>query len=234
MLNLQTCKSLLLIRPSSRHFLRHSLRNSFLLKTVTRDCWGQVMFLETVFSLFFFFPFLIKSSDWSDRLCLSRSVESSLIRSYRRSFNGFAASLTERERQKLDSECCWHLIMSLLKRGLLVDCLRSNRLVWYADRKEVVSVFPCTRYHLHTTRTWDFIGFPETSKRDPVAESDVIVGVIDCGICLNRRVSMIMALVRRPRSGRVLAEVAKISPAISNVYILLYCFCIAEKLVRSA
>ncbi|GMY10997.1 subtilisin-like protease SBT4.3 [Fagus crenata] len=80
------------------------------------------------------------------------SVEDSLVRSYKRSFNGFAAKLTERERQRL------------------------------ANRKEVVSVFPSKNYHLHTTRSWDFIGLSETIKRKPTVESDVIIGVIDTGI----------------------------------------------------
>jgi hypothetical protein len=47
---------------------------------------------------------------------------------------------------------------------------------------EVVSVFRSTTFQLHTTRSWDFIGFPQRSKRNPAAESDVIVGVIDSGI----------------------------------------------------
>ncbi|XP_030964441.1 subtilisin-like protease SBT4.3 [Quercus lobata] len=80
------------------------------------------------------------------------SIENCLVRSYKRSFNGFAAKLTDRERQKL------------------------------ANRNEVVSVFPSKPYHLHTTRSWDFLGFSETIKRNATAESDVIVGVIDTGI----------------------------------------------------
>uniref|UniRef100_A0A2N9IT11 Inhibitor I9 domain-containing protein n=1 Tax=Fagus sylvatica TaxID=28930 RepID=A0A2N9IT11_FAGSY len=80
------------------------------------------------------------------------SVEDSLVRSYKRSFNGFAAKLTERERQRL------------------------------ANRKEVVSVFPSKNYQLHTTRSWDFIGLSETIKRNPTIESDIIVGVFDTGI----------------------------------------------------
>ncbi|XXG52858.1 hypothetical protein AAC387_Pa03g1065 [Persea americana] len=46
----------------------------------------------------------------------------------------------------------------------------------------VVSIFPSTIHELHTTRSWDFIGFPETVKRMPVKESDVIVGIIDTGV----------------------------------------------------
>ncbi|KAI9114735.1 hypothetical protein K1719_014433 [Acacia pycnantha] len=76
-----------------------------------------------------------------------------LIHSYKRSFNGFAAKLTEEEREKI------------------------------AQMKEiVVSVFPSATLETHTTRSWDFIGFHESIKRQPAAESDVIIGVLDTGI----------------------------------------------------
>ncbi|GMJ00872.1 hypothetical protein like AT3G46850 [Hibiscus trionum] len=80
------------------------------------------------------------------------SVENYLIRSYTRSFNGFAAKLTEEEAKKL------------------------------ASFKGVVSVFPNQVYHLQTTRSWDFMGFNQTAKRNATAESNVIIGVIDSGI----------------------------------------------------
>ncbi|KAK8544355.1 hypothetical protein V6N13_056137 [Hibiscus sabdariffa] len=80
------------------------------------------------------------------------SVEDYLIRSYRRSFNGFAAKLTDEEAKKL------------------------------ASFKGVVSVFPNKVYHLQTTRSWDFMGFNQTVKRNATAESNVIIGVIDSGV----------------------------------------------------
>ncbi|KAK8615276.1 hypothetical protein V6N13_069053 [Hibiscus sabdariffa] len=80
------------------------------------------------------------------------SAENYLIRSYRRSFNGFAAKLTEEEAKKL------------------------------ASFKGVVSVFPNKVYHLQTTRSWDFMGFNQTVKRNATAESNVVIGVIDSGI----------------------------------------------------
>ncbi|KAF2291711.1 hypothetical protein GH714_035311 [Hevea brasiliensis] len=82
----------------------------------------------------------------------SSSVENSLSRSYKRSFNGFAAKLTASEVQKL------------------------------ARMEGVVSIFPSTTLKLHTTRSWDVVGFHETVRRKKTAESDVIVGVIDTGI----------------------------------------------------
>ncbi|TYH56228.1 hypothetical protein ES332_D08G002700v1 [Gossypium tomentosum] len=79
-------------------------------------------------------------------------VENYLIKSYKRSFNGFAAKLTNEEAKKL------------------------------ASFKEVVSVFPSKVYHLQTTRSWDFLGLNQTVKRNATAESNVIVGVLDTGI----------------------------------------------------
>ncbi|CAL0328180.1 unnamed protein product [Lupinus luteus] len=76
----------------------------------------------------------------------------SLIRSYKRSFNGFAAMLTNQQKAKL------------------------------SQMEGVVSIFLNKNLQLHTTRSWDFIGFPVLVKRSSAIESDVIVGVIDTGI----------------------------------------------------
>ena len=45
----------------------------------------------------------------------------------------------------------------------------------------VVSLFPNEKKHLHTTRSWNFIGLTEQVKRS-ASESDVIIGVIDSGV----------------------------------------------------
>ncbi|KAL5722559.1 hypothetical protein ACHQM5_006068 [Ranunculus cassubicifolius] len=82
----------------------------------------------------------------------NRTHTDSLVRSYSRSFNGFAAKLTEREVSKLERI------------------------------KGIVSVFPSTSHELHTTRSWDFMGFVETVRRVPEMESNIIVGMIDTGI----------------------------------------------------
>ncbi|KAH9606404.1 hypothetical protein KSS87_004626 [Heliosperma pusillum] len=81
-----------------------------------------------------------------------RSIEETIIRSYKRSFNGFAAKLTEKEAENLRSA------------------------------KEVVSIFPSRTLQLHTTRSWDFLGVPEPTPERLNAESDIIIGVIDSGI----------------------------------------------------
>ncbi|XP_073290832.1 cucumisin-like [Primulina huaijiensis] len=73
------------------------------------------------------------------------------MHSYKRSFNGFVAKLTEEEKNKI------------------------------ASLDGVVSVFPSTKKQLHTTRSWDFLGFPEKSPRSG-KESDIIVGMLDTGI----------------------------------------------------
>ncbi|KAF5766133.1 putative cucumisin [Helianthus annuus] len=75
----------------------------------------------------------------------------SLLWSYTRSFNGFVAKLTEDEKNQL------------------------------ARMEGVVSVFPSRKKQLHTTRSWDFMGFPQHVKRAPL-ESDVIVGMLDTGV----------------------------------------------------
>ncbi|CAN0909588.1 unnamed protein product [Linum grandiflorum] len=81
----------------------------------------------------------------------SKLANESLVYSYHRSFNGFAARLTKGEKNKL------------------------------AAYEGVVSVFPSKIRELHTTRSWDFIGFPQNSTRS-TGESDVIVGMLDTGV----------------------------------------------------
>ncbi|XP_024013692.1 subtilisin-like protease SBT4.5 isoform X2 [Eutrema salsugineum] len=82
------------------------------------------------------------------------SIENRLVRSYKRSFNGFAARLTESEREIL------------------------------ANMEDVVSVFPSKKLKLQTTMSWDFMGLKEgkRAKRNPSIESNTIIGVIDSGI----------------------------------------------------
>ncbi|VVB16515.1 unnamed protein product [Arabis nemorensis] len=82
------------------------------------------------------------------------SIEGRLVRSYKRSFNGFAARLTEAERKRV------------------------------AEMEGVVSVFPNKNYKVQTTRSWDFIGLKEgkNTNRNLAVESDTIIGVIDTGI----------------------------------------------------
>ncbi|KAG9149482.1 hypothetical protein Leryth_020521 [Lithospermum erythrorhizon] len=51
----------------------------------------------------------------------------------------------------------------------------------YAAMKGIVSIFPSTKKQLHTTRSWDFMGFTQQVNRSTL-ESDIIVGVLDSGI----------------------------------------------------
>ncbi|KAE8665839.1 xylem serine proteinase 1-like isoform X2 [Hibiscus syriacus] len=83
---------------------------------------------------------------------LERDAKDSMVYSYTKSFNAFAAKLSKDEAQMLK------------------------------ELDEVVSVFP-NRYHkLHATKSWDFIGFPQTAKRYLKLERDIIVGLLDTGI----------------------------------------------------
>jgi hypothetical protein len=75
-----------------------------------------------------------------------------IVYSYRRSINGFAARLTEQERQKLST------------------------------MEGVVSVFPSRTYQLQTTRSWDFLGLPRNARRSLPTEGEVIVGMLDTGV----------------------------------------------------
>ncbi|KAI6702631.1 hypothetical protein NL676_011767 [Syzygium grande] len=80
------------------------------------------------------------------------AAKESLVYSYTKSFNAFAAKLSEDEAEEL------------------------------SNLEEVVSVFP-NRYHeLHTTKSWDFVGFPQTARRNPKMENDIVVGLFDTGI----------------------------------------------------
>ncbi|CAN0909585.1 unnamed protein product [Linum grandiflorum] len=77
----------------------------------------------------------------------------SLLRSFKRTFNGFvAAHLTDHQVSKI------------------------------AAMPGVVSVFPNRKNKLLTTRSWDFMGFTQQLARRASSESDVIIGVFDSGI----------------------------------------------------
>ncbi|KAF2291712.1 hypothetical protein GH714_035315 [Hevea brasiliensis] len=85
-------------------------------------------------------------------------LDNSLIRSYKRSFNGFAAKLTS-----LD------FLVLYLYRGV-------------QGWRGVVSVFPSRTFRVRTTRSWNFMGFQENITQNHTVESDTIVGVIDTGL----------------------------------------------------
>ncbi|XP_047335824.1 cucumisin-like [Impatiens glandulifera] len=76
----------------------------------------------------------------------------SLIHSYKSIFNGFVALLTNDEVHRISA------------------------------MEEVVSVFPNRKNHMHTTKSWDFLKFPQTVSRVKKVESNIIVGVLDSGI----------------------------------------------------
>ncbi|GLT37697.1 hypothetical protein SLA2020_120000 [Shorea laevis] len=118
------------------------------------------------FILLFILPFMLKLS--MSLLCSCNEEERKvhivymgsiqgystnfLTKCYRRSFKGFAAKLTDQEANKM------------------------------SGMKRVVSIFPSKTFQLQTTRSWDFMGFKESIKRNPTVESDIIIGVIDTGI----------------------------------------------------
>ncbi|XP_059307021.1 subtilisin-like protease SBT4.15 [Lycium ferocissimum] len=79
-------------------------------------------------------------------------AKESKIHSYTRSFNAFAARLLPDEAERL------------------------------SQKEGIISVFPNTVRKLRTTRSWDFIGMPETVQRNHQVESNTIVAVLDTGI----------------------------------------------------
>ncbi|KAK9273795.1 hypothetical protein L1049_018605 [Liquidambar formosana] len=76
----------------------------------------------------------------------------SIVHSYTQSFNAFAAKLSEDEADKISS------------------------------MDGVLSVFPNQYRKLHTTKSWDFIGLPQTARRNLKMESKIVVGLLDTGI----------------------------------------------------
>ncbi|XP_047340232.1 subtilisin-like protease SBT4.3 [Impatiens glandulifera] len=82
----------------------------------------------------------------------NKMVTKTLIRSYARSFNGFAANLTASEVSKLKS----------------VD--------------EVVSVFKSRKFQIQTTKSWDYLGMTLDVPRYPTIENNIIIGHLDTGV----------------------------------------------------
>ncbi|MBA0830246.1 hypothetical protein Goarm_014790 [Gossypium armourianum] len=76
----------------------------------------------------------------------------SKIHSYGKSINAFAARLLPDEAKRL------------------------------SDEDGVVSVFESSKRKLLTTRSWDFLGMPESSNRNAIVEGKIIVGLLDTGI----------------------------------------------------
>ncbi|XP_028789431.1 cucumisin-like [Neltuma alba] len=88
----------------------------------------------------------------------SDGTANALVHSYKRSIKGFVAALKKEDVQKV---CC--------------------QFSEFLAMEGVIAIFPNEKKHLHATRSWDFIGFPEKVERSST-ESDIIIGVIDSGI----------------------------------------------------
>ncbi|KAK4759574.1 hypothetical protein SAY87_022705 [Trapa incisa] len=83
----------------------------------------------------------------------AHTARSSIIHSYQKSFNGFAAKLLPHEVQILSED------------------------------KRVVSVFPNKRRSLHTTRSWDFLGLTlPLQNKNLQMQNNMIIGLLDTGI----------------------------------------------------
>ena len=49
----------------------------------------------------------------------------------------------------------------------------------------VISVIPNRKFQLHTTRSWDFVGFSKSQLSEP-QEEEVIIGLLDTGHLLSK------------------------------------------------
>ena len=78
----------------------------------------------------------------------------------------------------------------------------------FSGKEGVVSVFLNQNNHLHTTRSWDFLGFPQNVGRVPQLESNIVVGVLDTGIwpespSFNDVSTMTVLVLHHPSGGAV-------------------------------
>ena len=62
---------------------------------------------------------------------------------------------------------------------------------YVAEMEGVISVLPNHKLELHTTRSWDFIGFSKGKLGLPL-EGDVIIGLIDTGYYLKYTILTIL------------------------------------------
>ncbi|CAN8253281.1 unnamed protein product [Cochlearia groenlandica] len=129
---------------------------SSFISAITNDSQDKQVYIVYMGSL----PSRAEYAPMSDHMNILQEVtgesliENRLVRSYKKSFNGFAAKLTQLERERV------------------------------AEMDGVVSVFPSKMLQLQTTSSWDFMGLKQgnNTKRNLNVESDIIVGVIDSGI----------------------------------------------------
>ncbi|RDY02017.1 hypothetical protein CR513_14574, partial [Mucuna pruriens] len=91
----------------------------------------------------------------------NNAAPKSILHHYKRSFSGFVVKLTEEEADRM------------------ADILTKK--IGNAGHDGVVSVFPNEKKQLYTTKSWDFIGFPQSVERTHT-ESDIIIGLMDSGI----------------------------------------------------
>lgn len=115
-----------------------------------------------------------------------------LVRSYKRSFNGFAAYLTKQEQEKLASKfinlplkgsrSMFNYPSYMLRKLSFPSHFVMNYKLLLAGSDKVVSVFPSRTLWPQTTRSWDYMGLHETVNGNTTRGSDIIIGVLDSGI----------------------------------------------------
>jgi len=80
----------------------------------------------------------------------------------------------------------WYSSQKKLLINISTNCKASISLILFSllplGMNDVVSVFPSRTLDLLTTRSWDFLDFPQTPIEELPLEGDVIIGMLDTGI----------------------------------------------------
>jgi hypothetical protein len=67
----------------------------------------------------------------------------------------------------------------------------------------VISVLPTHKLKLHTTRSWDFMGFTKGRLGTPI-EGDVIIGLLDTGYYLKHTIATILHCINNQANAQIL------------------------------
>lgn len=112
-------------------------------------------------------------------------AQASHVYSYKHSFRGFAAKLTDQQAYQIAGKL---LAMPNIFQMLFISFsgITDISIFVTTEMPGVVSVFPNTKRRLHTTHSWDFMGLmgeeameiPGFSTKNQV---NVIIGFIDTG-----------------------------------------------------
>ena len=78
------------------------------------------------------------------------------------------------------------------RNEILLPFVCQKQLKCVAEMEGVISVLPNQILELHTTRSWDFMGFPSKGKVESPHEGDVIIGLLDTGYYIKHTIVIIL------------------------------------------